>query len=285
MSVDQDYSSFEPGSDEFVARLVEDHMGWATSIAKSVARGWNMDWQLDGLDGGAYEGLLFCAKRFDPARGVPFRGYARRRIHEACTEEARKSKTWQRGTGGDAPGEQEAREVSAKLFDVFPELRTGILPGTDEDGRIPSIRSSIRTLLAGASLIAAFQESGSENPEIALEYKELIGILSNLESVHQEILWAVYYKDQSMRNLADEWQVDDLSVIREHKEILTYLSSRLEGVGGVMPKTPKIRRGLRAVAQRLRKENIAGTFTKLAAASVIVFTLYFTVFAQTILVL
>lgn len=270
MSEEFDYSNLDPGSEAMVARIVEDHMGWATSIAKSVARGWNMDWQLDGLDGGAYEGLLFCAQRFDPARGVPFRGYARRRIHEACTEEARKSKAWQRGTGSDAPGEQEAREVSAKLFDVFPELRSGILPGTEEDGSIPSIRNSIRTLLAGASLIAAFQESGSENPEVALEYKELIGLLSNLEPVHQQILWAVYYKDQSMRNLAEEWDVDDLSVIREHKEILTYLCSCMDGSTSFSPRPPKIRRGLRTVAQQLRKNSAHGPFSKLTDAAVLV---------------
>jgi len=280
MSKEFDYSNLEPASDAMISKLVDDHMGWATSIAKSVARSWNMDWQLDGLDGGAYEGLLFCAKRFDPSRGVPFRGYARRRIHEGCTEEARKSKAWQRGTGSDAPGEQEAREVSAKLFDVFPELRTGILPGTDADGSIPSIRSSIRTLLAGASLIAAFQESGSENPEIALEYKELVGVLSALDAVHQEILWAVYYRDQSMRGLADEWSVDDLSVIREHKEILAYLCSHLEHSSGPLPKPPKVRRGLRTVAQRVKKEQSIGPFSRLSV-SAILFIGFFITLLQT----
>ena len=119
MSDDKEYSKYTPGSEEFIARLIEDHMGWATSIAKSVARAWNMDWQLDGLDGGAYEGLLFCARRFDPARGVPFRGYARRRIHEACTEEARKSKEWQRGTGSQSEEEVEARELSPSYLMRF----------------------------------------------------------------------------------------------------------------------------------------------------------------------
>ncbi|MCB0324284.1 MAG: hypothetical protein KDD69_11960 [Bdellovibrionales bacterium] len=270
---DFDYSGLEPGSDAMVHRLVEDHLGWATSIAKSVARAWNMDWQLDGLDGGAYEGLLFCAKRFDPARGVPFRGYARRRIHEACTEEARKSKTWQRGTGADAPGDQEAREVSAKLFDVFPELRMGILP-TNEEGDVESaMRNSIRTLLAGASLIAAFQESASENPEIALEYKQLMQIISQLEPVHQEILWAVYYKDQSMRNLAEEWGVDDLSVIREHKEILSHLCSQFEGPA-VRNRRLKVRRGLRPIAQQLRRDNAKGAFARFTQTALLAIVLY-----------
>ena len=64
MHTAEDYQGLTAGSDELVNRLVQEHMGWATSIAKAVARAWNMDWQLDGLDGGAYEALLFCARRF-----------------------------------------------------------------------------------------------------------------------------------------------------------------------------------------------------------------------------
>jgi RNA polymerase sigma factor (sigma-70 family) len=253
---------FIPGSDEYVAILIEENMGWATSIAKSVARAWNMDWQLDGLDGGAYEGLLFCAKRFDPARGVPFRGYARRRIHEACTEEARKSKAWQRGTGSQSEEEVEARELSAKLLDAFPELRSGQIPWDDdsEDFTV-TLRSSVRQLLAGASLLAAFQESASENPELSLEYKQLIEMLAELEPVHQEIVWSIYYKGQSMRSLAEEWKIDDLSVIREHKEIMSHLASKFEE-GQRVPKSKlKVRRGLRTIAQDMRRANSHGSFS------------------------
>ena len=271
MNPDTRYEEFKPGSDELVGQLVEDHMGWATSIAKSVARAWNMDWQLDGLDGGAYEGLLFCAKRFDPTMGVPFRGYARRRIHESCTEEARKSKSWQRGTGTDSQAEQDAREVSAKLFDVFPELRMGKLPSSSENGG-DSVRNSVRQLLAGASLIAAFNESGKDNPEIALEYKQLVESLSHLEPVHQEIVWAVYYKGQSMRSLAEEWEIDDLSVIREHKEILKHLSNRIESPKSNIRTKLKVRRGLRTIAQALRRKKNDGPFSRfMEAASALIF--------------
>ena len=266
----EDYAKFEIGSDKLVEKLVEDHMGWATSIAKSVAKGWNMDWQLDGLDGGAYEGLLFCARRYDPSMGVPFRGYARRRIHEACTEEARKSKSWQRGTGANSQFEQESRELSAKLFDVFPELRGGYLPSSEGEG---TVRSSVRQLLAGASLLAAFQNGGAENPEIALEYKRLVEVLSELDSVHQHILWAVYYKGQSMRSLAEEWGIDDLSVIREHKEILAFLSGQIEADRSKTSKKLKVRRGLRTIAQRLRKNEDAGHFSKFMATTLMLFFL------------
>ena len=269
-----DYTSYQAGADALVNKIVEDHMGWATSIAKSVARAWNMDWQLDGLDGGAFEALLFCARRYDPARGVPFRGYARRRIHEACTEEARKSKTWQLGTGTNSQAEREAREISLKLFDLFPELRDGLLPASDDDSDgDTSARNSIRQMLAGATLIAAFEQSPTENPENAIQFKNLLINLGQLEPVHQEIIWAIYYKGQSMRALAEEWGIDDLSVIREHKEILATLCARLEAPKSKTLKKLKIRRGLRTIAQQLRRKKEDGPFSKFLNAGTLVLLL------------
>ncbi len=261
MDTVEEYKGLEPGGDELVNRLVHENMGWATSIAKSVARAWNMDWQLDGLDGGAFDALLFCAKRYDPARGVPFRAYARRRIHEASTQEARKSKSWQRGVGANSEADQLAREISAKLFEVFPELRDGLFPTADSEGE-DGMRASVRQMLAGASLIAAFQESASENPEIAIEYKQVLGAMASLEPVHQSIIWAVYWQGQSMRSLAEEWEIDDLSIIREHKEILEHLSSYLSSPKNAPPKPLKVRRGLRAKALTLRRNKDTGQFAQ-----------------------
>ena len=275
MSSESQYDNLEPGSDELVTRLVEENHGWATSIAKSVARAWNLDWQLDGLDGGAYEALLFCARRYDPARGVPFRGYARRRIHEASTQEARDSKSWQRGTGAGNAAEQESREISSRLFDVFPELRDGLLPSSaEETGGAFTARTSVRQLLAGASMVAAFENAGAENPAIALEYKELITLLSSLEPVHQEIVFAVYYKGQSMRNLAEEWKIDDLSVIREHKVVLEFLCNRLENPNSRKTNV-KIRRGLRGIAQEMRRSSNEGPFTRFLVAALILLAFSF----------
>ncbi len=261
METVEQYKGLPAASDELVAKLVEENMGWTTSIAKAVARAWNMDWQLDGLDGGAYEALLFCSRRYDPARGVPFRAYARRRIHEAATQEARKSKSWQQGVGANAQAEAEGREISAQLFDLFPELRDGLLPAGDGEGE-DAMRSSVRQLLAGASLIAAFKEAGSGNPESAVEYRQLLSVMAALDPVHQAIIWAVYWQGQSMRSLAEEWGLDDLSVIREHKEILEHLCTQIEAGRASKPKVLKVRRGLRAMALQLKRSKAPGPFAQ-----------------------
>lgn len=241
-------------------QLVLEHQGWAESIARSVARSWNMDWRLDGLDGAAMEALIFCARRFQPARGVPFRGYARKRIHEASTEAARRSRGWKRGSVTNA--EHQAREVSAELFNVFPELRVGELPsgedyGEGEDGS----RAAIRELLVGASIIAFKQGMMSDQPDEQIDYKRMVEYVSDLDPVHQIMVWKLYWEGSSMRNLATEWEIDELNVIREHKVLLAFLAKSFAKGKSAPP--PKVRPGLKAIGIKLRKEDPSGPFSKL----------------------
>lgn len=260
------YEGMTPGSKEMVEQIVQDHMGWAVSIAKNVARAWSLDWQLDGLDGGAYEALVFCAGRFDPAMNVPFRGYARRRIHEACTEEAKKSKAWAQSTGeSDSEVEAEARELSAKIFDLFPELRDGFLPSApgDSQDEDSGMKGSIKQLITGASLISAFSESNTENQENLVDHKRLVELLSTLEPVHQDILWSIYYQGLSMRAVADLWGLDDLAIVREHKEIIEFLSKKIGDRKDPSIGELKVRRGLRVKSIDMKKKKSKGTFSQM----------------------
>ena len=249
--------------------LVVENQGWAESIARSVARSWNLDWRLDGLDGAAMEALLFCARRFDPSRGVPFRGYARKRIHEASTDAARKSRGWLRGLGTTSKAEQQAREVSAELFNIFPELRVGELPaGSDEagggGGGDDDVRGSIRTLLVGASILAA-KQSIAEQPDEILDLKRMLSFMAALELVHQVVLWKIYWEGNSMRAVADEWETDELNVIREHKVLLTWLQKCINK--GKTATLPKLRPGLRQIMLRLKREFAEPPFSRFVSGA------------------
>ena len=239
--------------------LVVEHQGWAQSIARSVARSWTLDWQMDGLDGAAMEALIFCSRRFQAARGVPFRGYARRRIHEASTEAARKSKGWQRSLSSMSPSDVQAREISAELLNVFPDLRSGDLSFGD-DGGDGDVRSAVRKLLVGASIIAARQGLSSASPDEAIDYKRMIEKMANLEPVHQQLLWKIYWEGISMRGLADEWETDELNVIREHKVILEFLQKSF--APAYRARSLKVRPGLRPRAMKLKRTDFKGEFSQ-----------------------
>ncbi len=247
--------------------LVVEHQGWAESIARSVARAWNLDWRLDGLDGAAMEALIFCSRRFKASFGVPFKGYARKRVHEASTEAAKKSRGW-RKQSPQAKQEQQSREISAQLISVYPELREGQLPGGFDEDHSSSgdsggdQRGAIRQLLIGASLLAAKQISDSPAPDEMLDYKRMVTALMALEPVHQLLLWKVYWEGLSLRTVAADWDTDGLNVIREHKAIVEYLYKHLS-LGKQFLTTPKVRPGLKEKASEMKKHGETGPFSEI----------------------
>lgn len=242
--------------------LVEEHRTWAEAIARSVARGWNLDWQMDGLDGAAMEALIFCARRFQPERGVPFRGYARKRIHEAATEAARKSRGWRKSSSA-SKNEVQARELSAELLQIYPELRSGEVPIDDDGGGDDGLRGAARQLLMSATLLSTRSDVVETDPEAQIDQKKMVQFMVSLEPVHQHLLFKVYWEGLSMRTVATEWDTDELNVIREHKILLGYL---LKSFGRQKPPLkPKVRPGLKSVANRLKGEFAEGPFSRLLA--------------------
>ncbi len=247
-------------SEEEANNLVLEHRGWAESIARSVARGWNLDWRLDGLDGAAMEALIFCSRRFDPTRGIPFRGYARKRIHEASTDAARRSKGWGRSTSSQAKAEVKAREISSELYGIFPELREGRLPIEESSGNDDEdMRSAVRQLLVGASLVATKQSMTDPLPDDLVDYKRMVGVMAQLEPVHQWLLYRVYWDGLSLRTVASEWDTDGLNVMREHKVLITYLQKSF--AQGKPAMRPKVRPGLKTLVVKLKKDGSKGPFT------------------------
>jgi hypothetical protein len=253
-------------SEDDANALVIESQGWAESIARAVARAWNMDWRLDGLDGAAMEALIFCSRRFDPTRGIPFRGYARKRIHEAATDAARKTKGWGRAST-KASAEARAREISAELYGVFPELRTGNLPAQEAGGGDDhEYRSAIRELLVGASIIATKQAASTDPlPDELLDYRKMVSVMASLEPTHQWLLYRVYWDGISLRTVATEWDTDGLNVMREHKVLIAYLQKSM-ALGKPAP-IPKVRPGLKPLVQKFHKQGSKGPFSDVLASS------------------
>lgn len=267
---ESDDPTFPPATREEADRLVVEFTPWAEGIARSVARAWNLDWREDGLDGAALEALVLTARRFQPARGVPFRGYARRRIHEAACDAARKSKGFRRGSSENTAHEIKARELSAQILNVFPELRHGEISISDDSSSdSEGMRGAIRQLLVGATLIATRDTEEGSSAEELMDKKRIVEHMSKLDLLHQALLWKVYWEGFSMRQLATEWGVDELTVIREHRALLGFLTKKFSLGRTTAP--PKVRPGLKPVVGKLKKEwkgdeSTDGPFAKLYGA-------------------
>jgi RNA polymerase sigma factor for flagellar operon FliA len=82
--------------------LVEQHLGLAQRIARGRVARMPASVELDDVLGHAVLGLCDAAARFSPAKGVPFAGYAARRIDGAITDMAR---------GSDHLSRRERRQV------------------------------------------------------------------------------------------------------------------------------------------------------------------------------
>jgi hypothetical protein len=192
---------------------------------------------------------------------VPFKGYARKRIHEASTEQARKSRGWQKNLTSNK-GDSESREISAELMVLFPELRSGQLPYPEESGsQDGDVRAAIRHLLVGASLIAVKQGITTSSPDDAMDYKRMIVLIATLAPIHQLMLWKIYWEGLSLRSVAGEWDTDELNVIREHKALLAFLYKGF--ARGKQFQIPRVRPGLRHAALKLKKDGTVGLFSQM----------------------
>jgi RNA polymerase sigma factor (sigma-70 family) len=78
-------------------RLVLAHLALVDEIARAVARRLPPSWDIADLIQVGRLGLLDAATKFDPARGVPFPAYARKRIRGEMYSSARR-RSWRDGT-------------------------------------------------------------------------------------------------------------------------------------------------------------------------------------------
>ena len=88
----------------------------------------------------------------------------------------------------------------------------------------------------------------------------MIEVVATLEAVHQLVIWKVYWEGVSLRNVAVEWETDELNVIREHKTLLAYLYKQL--ASSKVIQKPKVRPGLREIAMKLRKDKKSSVFSQ-----------------------
>ncbi|MCS6962201.1 MAG: hypothetical protein NZT61_06855 [Deltaproteobacteria bacterium] len=241
---------------DFIEKLILENRQWAQVIARNVAKAWRLDPEVDGLISASLEALVECAHRYEVERGIPFRAYARRRVHEAACDAARATKAWKEGQVFSGSLEAKARSTAYELFKRFPELREGCLPS---DATLNSLRGSVRQLLLGATIIHIKEQQEQDERRDFSDYRRLITAIARLDKIHQWLIWKVYWEGFSLRGLASAWDSDPLTIIREHQVILSYFSNIfLKNLEKTTP--PRVRPSLKKVFARLKLLNQPSPF-------------------------
>ncbi|MCS6893613.1 MAG: hypothetical protein NZO16_03490, partial [Deltaproteobacteria bacterium] len=163
---------------------------------------------------------------------------------------ARSTKAWKEGQVFSGSIEAKARSTAYELIKRFPELRDGGIPS---DSNFNSLRSSVRQLLLGATIIHMKEQHESEDRFDFTDYNRLVTLVAGLEKIHQWIIWKVYWEGYSLRGLASEWHIDPLTVIREHQVILNYLMAAFQQADNdIRLKPPKVRPSLKKGFETLK---------------------------------
>lgn len=242
-------TSDDVSSDELEKRLWRDYLGNGSSdarerlfvmhadFARSIAARHRRQYRMSNLDIGelrqlAYVGLLEAMERFDPARGVPFRGFAARRIAGnildgiSRIDERSEQINWRRrlrrermqSLTDEELGDKGTADILTAIADLAVGLALGfMLEGT---GMIASSESD-----GGATAQSPFNayESAAWNETIDRLQSELLA-LSDRE---QTILRHHYIDGLPFETLADLLQLSKARISQIHRLALSRLRKRM----------------------------------------------------------
>lgn len=200
-------------------------------VARQVARSVGPDFDLAELVSFGRVGLLAAARRFDPARGVPFRAYASYRIRGAILDEVRRARPLPRGIYRRLRS-VEAADRLALEGDVW---RSSHSESAQAEAWLEEHLARIATAMALGLLPEAAPPDGASgnlaSPEAQMEHAELKTWLrqqvATLPAVEAELLERHYFKDQRFDEAARELGLSKSWASRLHARAIERLTKRL----------------------------------------------------------
>jgi RNA polymerase sigma factor for flagellar operon FliA len=225
-----------------VLQRFEAHLELVEVLARQTARALGAGVDMDDLRSFGREGLLDAARKFDAARGVPFRGYANFRVRGAIIDGVRSTS-------------QLPRRVHEKLNGLSAGLRVSEGAAEDVFGAQPAPGSRAAAeralgdhLAAMATAIAAgliapsaagedgerIQVSTADNPEQAVERAQLLGLVAEaiqeLPEQEAELVRRHYLEGERFDHVAQSLGLSKSWASRLHTRAMQRLSKRLKKI-------------------------------------------------------
>ena len=230
-----------PDSPEVLARFNAE-LALADTVARQMWVALGKTVELDDLVSSAREGLFDAARRFDAARGVPFRAYANFRVKGAVMDGIRQMAAVPRRAHERIVAMQAAMEVSEGEVQGLFARPTSRQPLSDEEAEecLDEHLGAMATAAAIGLVSDAMREGdGAEaelqlNPEVAFLRAEaaqrIREAVANLSPAERTVVERYYQKAEQMEQIAREMKVNKSWVSRLHARALSRLARQLSGV-------------------------------------------------------
>jgi RNA polymerase sigma factor for flagellar operon FliA len=221
-----------------ITAYVHQELGLVDIIAAQIGKAVGSHVERDELIGVGREGLFDAARRFDPARGVPFRAYANIRVQGAMMDHVRRSASLPRRVHEKLKSIEAGSWTSAGASD-FAFVPTKFDSSTADKATAEDAMNA--HLAAVATAMAASISSGSSatsngpepsdpeaDPEEALTRAELVevlrGALTTLDPYESALIRFLYFDGMSLAEVATKLSVTKSWVFRVHCRILARLT-------------------------------------------------------------
>jgi RNA polymerase sigma factor FliA len=203
----------------------------AAQIARSVGR----SIEFDDLLGAGREGLLDAARRFEPARGVPFRAYANFRVRGAILDSVRQLSLLPRRAYERIAALEAATLVSeGEAEHAFANSHAGDPRAADK-----ALAEHLSAIAMAAAVGIATETRGEstdsdDSPEEVLARAELIqivrGAIAELSKEEAELVRRHYLQGERLEDIAQDLELSKSWASRPHTRAIARLSRRLRNV-------------------------------------------------------
>jgi RNA polymerase sigma factor for flagellar operon FliA len=212
-------------------------------IAKKILRAIGPGLELDELRSFGREGLLDATRRFDPSRGVPFRGYASFRVRGAILDGVRASSRLPRRTHERLKALGAAHLVSeGAAEDAFAPAAPGSVPKDAERALDEHLAAMATAMAVGLLSTTAFSDEGERipvasdaGPEEALGRAELLSVVekavADLPEKEAVLVRRHYFEGERFDHVAKELGLSKSWASRLHTRALQRLTAALRDRG------------------------------------------------------
>ncbi len=232
-----------PEASEELVRF-ESALDLVEAIARRIAREVGPNAELGDLVSYGREGLLDAARRFDPSRGVPFRGYASFRVRGAIIDGVRKSSRLPRRTHERLNGLLAASHTSEGASeDAFAPMPPGATSADAERALGEHLAAMATAVAVGLLATTGFSDEGErvpvsvdENAEDALGRAELLAVvreaIGELPAEEQALVRRHYLEGERFDHVAAELGLSKSWASRLHTRAIKRLTEKLRGTAG-----------------------------------------------------